>query len=75
MNLSSIFGVEVQLISSTMKMEAGGHREGHTSDCQESVTAVSNRTIFIPNRVSKRMRWAGMQHEWGRRGMRIGYWW
>jgi hypothetical protein len=23
---------------------------------------------------SKRMRWGGMWHEWGRRGMCIGYW-
>jgi hypothetical protein len=24
---------------------------------------------------SRRMRWRGMWHEWGRRGMHIGYWW
>jgi hypothetical protein len=24
---------------------------------------------------SRRMRWAGMYHEWGRRGMHIGYLW
>jgi hypothetical protein len=24
---------------------------------------------------SRRMRWAGMLLEWGRRGMLIGYWW
>jgi hypothetical protein len=25
--------------------------------------------------MSKRIRWEGMQRKWGRRGMRIGYWW
>jgi hypothetical protein len=24
---------------------------------------------------SRRMRWAGHVPQWGRRGMRIGYWW
>jgi hypothetical protein len=24
---------------------------------------------------SRRMRWTGMQHEWRRGGMHIGYWW
>jgi hypothetical protein len=24
---------------------------------------------------SRRMRWQGMQHEWGRGGMHIEYWW
>jgi hypothetical protein len=24
---------------------------------------------------SRRIRWAGMYHEWGRRGPRVGYWW
>jgi hypothetical protein len=48
----------------------GGWRKLHNEDLHDLYSSPSIIRIIK----SRRMRWAGMWHEWGRRGTCIGYW-
>jgi hypothetical protein len=49
--------------------ETGGWRKQHNEEQHDLYSSPSIIRIIK----SSRMRWAGMWHEWGRRGMYIGY--
>jgi hypothetical protein len=49
----------------------GGCRKLHNEELHNLYSSPS----IIRMIKSRRMKWAGMQHQWGRRGMHVGYWW
>jgi hypothetical protein len=49
----------------------GEWRKLHNEELRDLYSSPSIIRIMMP----KRMRWAGMLHEWGRRGTRVVYWW
>jgi hypothetical protein len=48
----------------------GGWRKLHNEEARDLYSLPSIIRIIK----SRRMRWVGMWHEWGRRGTSIGYW-
>jgi hypothetical protein len=61
--LRKIFGPERDEVT-------GGWRKQHTEELRYLYSSPS----IIRMIKSRRIRLTGMQHEWGRRGTRIGYW-
>jgi hypothetical protein len=49
----------------------GGWRKLHNEELRDLYSSSSISRIIK----SRRMRWAGHVAEWGKREMRIGYWW
>jgi hypothetical protein len=49
----------------------GGWRKLHNEELH-NLYSLPNIIRMI---LSRRIRWAGQVHKWGRRGMHIGYWW
>jgi hypothetical protein len=49
----------------------GGWRKLHNEELHNLYCS----TNIIRMIKSRRMKWQGIKHEWGRRGMHIGFWW